>query len=343
LLARLIKRNASEIPIVGCLELCPEIISLGELLVEIMRKDLDVPHNVPGVYLGPYPSGAPAIFIDAAASLGAQTGFIGVVGEDEFGELLLDRLKKDGVDISHIRVAKGYTTGTAFNMYYSSGSRKFIFHLRHAAAGQLSPEDIEEEYVSSSKYVHVMGSALALSGSSRKACYKAAEKARDSGVTVTFDPNLRPELLDIETIRKICKPLLEAGRVVLPSRDEAKALTGISNPVGSGRELLKMGPEMAVIKMGAKGALAVTCDETVFEPAFKVSEVDPTGAGDVYDAAFVYGLLRDWPLRRTLEFAGAAGAIKVTKLGPMSGPTSLEEIEGFVKKTAKTAVSEGLL
>jgi len=311
-------------------------------LVEIMRKDLDVPHSVLGVYLGPYPSGAPAIFIDAAANLGAETGFIGVVGEDEFGELLLDRLGKDGVDTSHIRVAKGYTTGTAFNMYYSSGARKFLFHLRHAAAGQLAPRDIDEDYVSSSKFVHVMGSALALSDSSRKACYSAAEIAEDSGVAVTFDPNLRPELLDIETIRKICKPLLKVSRVVLPSRDESKALTGISDPAESGRALLDMGPEMAVVKMGAKGALAVTRDETVFEPAFRVSEVDPTGAGDVYDAAFVYGLLRDWPLRRTMEFAGAAGAIKVTKQGPMSGPASLEEVEEFIKKTAKTAVSEDL-
>ncbi|MCD6089396.1 sugar kinase, partial [Candidatus Bathyarchaeota archaeon] len=97
-----------------------EVVSLGEILVEIMRKDRDVPHNVPAVYLGPYPSGAPAIFIDTAAKLGLKSGFIGAVGDDDFGTLLIEKLREDGVDVSRIRVVKGYTTGTTFVMYYSS-------------------------------------------------------------------------------------------------------------------------------------------------------------------------------------------------------------------------------
>jgi len=315
--------------------MCPDIIALGEILVEIMRKDRNVPHSIPGVYLGPYPSGAPAIFIDAAANLGAESGFIGVVGEDEFGELLLHRLRKDGVDTSHMRVGKGYTTGTAFVMYYSSGVRKFVFHLRHSAAGQLSPDDLENEYISDSKLLHVMGSSLAVSESSRTACYKAVEMAQDSGVTVTFDPNLRPELLDVETIRKICEPVLRVSRVVFPSSNEAATLTGTLEPVEAGRRLIEIGPEIAVIKMGDRGAAVVTREETLFEPAFEVSEVDPTGAGDIYDAAFACGLLKGWSLTKTMGFAGAAGAMKVTKFGPMSGPCSINEVEEFIKKTSK--------
>jgi len=313
----------------------PEITALGEILVEIMRKNQNVPHNVSGIYLGPYPSGAPAIFIDAAANLGANTSFIGVIGNDEFGKLLLNRLRTDGVDIRHIRVAEGYTTGTAFVMYYSTGERKFIFHLRHSAAGQLSPEDVDETVISSSRFLHLMGSSLAVSESSKKACYKAAEIAQRSGVTITFDPNLRPELLDVKMIRKICSPLIEASKVVLPSKTEATALTGIQDPVKAGKKLLEKGPEIAVIKMGGDGAIAVTRDDVLFEPAFDVQEVDPTGAGDVYDAAFVYGLLKGWALERIMEFAGAAGAIKVTKFGPMSCPSSKEEVERFIKKAKK--------
>jgi len=317
----------------------PQVVTLGEILVEIMRKDRDVPHNVPGVYLGPYPSGAPAIFIDSMANLGVSSGFIGVVGEDEFGELLLNRLRRDGVDTSHIRVAKGYTTGIAFVMYYSFGARKFIFHLHHSAAGQLSPNDVKEDYITRSKVLHVMGSSLAVSESCRNACYKAVEIAKDSDVTITFDPNLRPELLDVETIRKICEPIIKSCRIILPSIDEAVALTGIKDPVASGKRLVEMGPEIAVIKMGDKGAVTVAGEKVFFEPPFEVCEVDPTGAGDVYDAAFVYGfLLRNWSLDKTLEFAGAAGAIKVTRFGPMNGPSSVGEIEEFVKKGRKKMV-----
>ena len=315
-----------------------DVISLGEMLVEVMRRDLDVPHGVPGVYLGPYPSGAPAIFIDAAANLGLNSGFIGVVGDDEFGELLTNRLNRDGVDIIHVRVARGYTTGIAFVMYFSSGERRFVFHLRHSAAGQLSPDDVKEEYISKARFLHVMGSSLAINESCRESCYKAVEIAKNSGVTITFDPNLRPELLDVETIREICEPVIKASLVVLPSKDEATALTGVADPLEAGMRMLNMGPKITVIKMGRNGALAVTKDETFFEASFKVEEVDPTGAGDVYDAAFIYGLMKGWPLPRIMEFASAAGAIKVTRFGPMEGPTSAEEIEKFIAKTEKRKV-----
>lgn len=229
---------------------------MGEILVEIMRRDVDTAHSVNGVYMGPYPSGAPAIFIDAVANLRASTSFIGVIGCDDFGKLPLRHLGRDGVDIKRIRVAKGYTTGTAFVMYHSSGARRFVFYLRHSA-GQLSPDDVEADLISKRKILHVMGSSLAVSKSSGKACYKAAEIARDSNGIITFDPNLRPELLGIETIRKICKPLIKASRAILPSREEATTLTGSRDPAAAAGKLIGQGPEIAVIRMGAGGALGV--------------------------------------------------------------------------------------
>jgi len=315
--------------------MCPNVLSLGEILVEIMRKKRDVPHNVPGEYLGPFPSGAPAIFIDSVARLGESAGFIGVVGDDDFGKMLINRLKSDGVDVRYIRVLPGYTTGTAFVMYYSTGERKFIFHLRHAAAGQLCPEDIDPDYIKSAKVLHVMGSALAVSNSSKEAVYKAVEVAYENGVTITFDPNLRPELLSIEYIREICKPVLEKSKVVLPSGTEATVLTGEEDPVKAGTKLVESGVEIAVIKLGAKGSIAVSEEGVISVPAYEVEEVDPTGAGDIYDGAFVIGMLRGWSLERTLDFANAAGAIKVTRFGPMEGPLSFGEVVEFMSRARK--------
>ncbi len=314
----------------------PDVIAIGEILVEIMRKKRDVPHYVPGEYLGPFPSGAPAIFIDTVARLGASAGFIGVVGDDDFGKMLIERLRGDGVDIRYLRVLRGYTTGTAFVMYYSTGERKFVFHLRHAAAGQLSPDDVDPEYVGSAKFLHIMGSALAVSNSSREACYKAAKEARKRGVKITFDPNLRPELLEVETIRRICAPVLALSDIIMPSETEAYALTGEKDPLKAAEYLMKYGAEMVVIKRGAEGSVLITQDGRVIEePAFEVEEVDPTGAGDVFDGAFVVGLLKGWDLRRVLEFANAAGAIKVTRFGPMEGPTDIDEVLQFIKKAKK--------
>ena len=310
-----------------------DVMTIGECLVEIMRDKRDVPHSVPGTYLGPYPSGAPAIFADACARLGLRSGIIGAVGRDDFGKLLVERLRGDGVEVSRLKVLDDRTTGVAFVTYFSTGSRQFIFHIKHAAAGQIYPEDVDPEYVRRFKLLHIMGSSLSINDNCREACYKAVEIAKRSGMTITFDPNLRPELLDVSTIRSICKPVLEAAKVVLPSGVEAEALTGVSDPVKAGRKLLEHGPELAVIKLGEKGSIAVTRDGVVEASAIRVREVDPTGAGDVYDAAFVLGLLEGWPLNKILSFANAAGAIKVTRFGPMEGPLSRGEVEELLKRS----------
>ncbi|RLF20686.1 MAG: sugar kinase [Thermoprotei archaeon] len=311
----------------------PNVISLGELLVEIMRRDRDVPHDVPGVYLGPFPSGAPAIFIDTVARLGESAGFIGVVGDDDFGKMLLRRLREDGVDVSRIKVLPGYTTGTAFVMYYSTGERKFIFHLRHAAAGQLKEEDIDPDYISEARVIHISGSALSINENCRKACYKAVDIAYRKGVIVSFDPNLRPELLDVVTIRNICKPILQKCNIIMPSINEIEAFVGKLKAREAAEEFVRKGVDIAVIKMGSRGALALTQEGKLVEvKAFKVKEVDPTGAGDVFDGAFIVAYLKGWDLEKVLEFANAAGAIKVTRFGPMEGPLNMKEVMEFIRK-----------
>jgi len=308
-----------------------DVLTLGECLVEIMRNKQDVPHSIPGVYLGPYPSGAPAIFADSCARFGLRTALIGAVGEDDFGHIIIDRLKKSGVDVRKIKILGDYTTGVAFISYYSTGHRQFIYHVRHAASGQIFQEDVDPLWIEETKVLHIMGSTLAVNENCREACYKAVELARKRGKLITFDPNIRPELLDPEVIRDIAQPVLETAKIVLPSATEAETLTGISDPIEAGRELLREGPEVAVIKIGERGSVAIT-DKQVFKmPAFKVEEIDPTGAGDVYDAAFIYGILQGWPIDETLRFANAAGAIKVTRFGPMEGPTSLMEVQNFLK------------
>jgi sugar/nucleoside kinase (ribokinase family) len=204
-----------------------DVISLGELLVEIMRKEVDQPLDKPADFVGPFPSGAPAIFIDAVARLGRSAGFVGVLGNDDFGKCILDRLSRDKVDSTHVKVMDGYSTAVAFVTYFSDGSRKFLFHIPHAAAGQLNPDQIEPEYFRPAKFLHLMGSALSVNEGSREACYKAMNLVREGGGRISFDPNLRPELLSIERIREICQPVLRVCNIVMPSGEEARMLAGV--------------------------------------------------------------------------------------------------------------------
>ncbi len=314
--------------------MCPEIICLGELLVEIMRAEINTPHGEIGaIYRGPFPSGAPAIFIDSAARMAKPfkltTGYIGVIGDDEFGYSIVEKLKEDGVDISQIRVINGKTTGIAFNQYNSDGSRKFIFAA--GAAGETSPDDIKEDYFSDIKSLHIMGSGLSISENSREACYKALKiaKEKNPNVIISFDPNLRPEMLDIEIILKICKPVLKSTKILLPSGEEAEMLAEIKGEKDACQRLLDMGPEIVVLKQGKDGSTIFTKDNLngIRIPGFKVKEIDPTGAGDSFGGAFIVGYLAGWDLHKTAKFANAVGALKVEYFGPMPDTSYDEAIE----------------
>jgi len=310
-----------------------DVISLGEMLVEVMRKEIDKPLDKPADFIGPFPSGAPAIFIDAAARIGCSTGFIGVVGDDDFGKCLLDRFKRDKIDSTHVQVRDDRTTAVAFVMYNSDGSRKFLYHIPRAAAGELNPDMIDSEYIKSAKFLHLMGSVLSTNEDCRTACYKAMKLMKEGGGKVTFDPNLRPELLGIDKVREICQPVLEICDVVMPSGEEARMLAGTEGSDDDAcHALLAKGASIVALKRGEKGSVIYTKDEKIVVPSFKVTEIDPTGAGDCFDAGFIYGMLEGWELEKTARFANAIGALGTTKKGPMEGAPTLEEALEFMKK-----------
>ncbi len=307
-----------------------QVVSMGELLVEIMRENIDEPLAVKGTFLGPFASGAPAIFIDAIARLGISSGFIGSVGRDDFGKLIINRLKEDGVDTTYVQSLDNYTTGVAFVTYYNDGTRQFIYHIPQAASGRISETQLNRDYLSGISYLHIMGSTLSINDSWRRCCYRAVEIVRDSGGKISFDPNLRPELLPIEKIREICVPILSSCDVILPSGEEARMLTGIEDIDRACRRLLEWGPKVVALKLGKKGSCIYTKEEKLKIPSFLVNEMDPTGAGDCFDAAFIAGLLKGWPIKRVAKFANAAGALAVAKKGPMEGAPYLREVERMV-------------
>ncbi|MEA1965158.1 MAG: sugar kinase [Candidatus Aerophobetes bacterium] len=315
-----------------------EVGCVGDLLVEIMREKVDEPLDISGKFVGPFPSGASGIFIDTIAKLGVKAGFVGAVGKDDFGELIIGRLKKDKVDTSHIKMLDDYTTGVAFVTYFSDGSRKFIYHSSKAATGQIYPEDIKEDYFSKLKYLHIVGSTMSINENCREACQKAAGIVKESGGKVSFDPNFRPELLSEKEIREFFNPILSSSDVVLPTIEEAMVLTEKKNLKEACREILKKGPEIVAVKQGKEGSSIFSFDEELHIPAFEVKEIDPTGAGDCYCAGFIAGILKGMELKEAARFANAVGALAVTKKGPMEGAPTLEEVKKKIKIQARRRI-----
>lgn len=309
-----------------------DIVVVGEALVEIMRPGVDRPLYETGQFLGPYPSGASAIFADAAAKLGARVGFVGAVGDDDFGRCIRERLEADGVDLRHLKVVPDRMTGVAFVTYFSDGSRKFIYNVREGAPSALDADQIRPEYFAGVRWLHLMGFALTISEGSRRACYEAVARVKRAGGRISLDPNLRPEVLGVEAIRELCRPVLEAAEVVLPSGTEAQLLAGVDDTESAVHALLTQGPRIVALKQGERGSTVYTRSVKVVVPPFRVVEVDPTGAGDCYGAAFVVGLLEGWGLTRTARFANAVGALATTRQGPMEGTFTRAQVEAFMSE-----------
>ncbi len=294
------------------------VVSIGELIVEVMRKRVDSPLHRADDFTGPFPSGAPAIFIDQVARLGHQAAFVGAVGDDDFGRCLLDRFATDGVDASAVARVDGVATGVAFVTYFSDGSRRFIFHIGNSAAGRM-PE-VEPTMFDDADWLHICGSTLSAGEGMRKACYDAVELAVEAGAKVSFDPNLRPELLGGEdALRQVCSPVIDAASLVLPSATEAELLTATATAADACRALLDRGVDVIGLKRGSEGCTVYSGLEVIDVPAFEVEAVDPTGAGDCFDAGFVCGLLEGLSLEAVGRLANACGALGATAQGPMEG------------------------
>ena len=306
----------------------PEVISMGNMLVEIMRIQLDEPLNQAGTFTGPYPSGDTPIYVDSVARLGHPAGFIGAVGRDDFGRCLLDRFERDGVDFTCGKELPDQTTGVAFVAYFKDGSRKFIFHMRYSAAGKLAPDYLQADYLQHAKWLHLTGCNLAMSESSMHACYQAMQMLSPAA-HVSFDPNIRPELLSVAEIRELCRPVIQRADFIFPSLGEAAMLTGAPDDETGIQHWLAQG-KTVVLKMGSHGSRIYHQGEVIETPAFTVPEVDPTGAGDSFSAAFTGAMLEGMPLALAGRFANAVGALAVTKKGPMEGAPTRAEVQEFL-------------
>lgn len=314
------------------------ILTIGEILVEIMATEKGDGFLEPVSLIGPFPSGAPAIFIDQAAKFGQPAAIIGCVGADDFGRVNLDRLRRDGVDVEGVRIDPEMATGSAFVRYRPDGSRAFVYNIKHSAAGAISLGAAAKAVLDRSDHLHVMGTALS-SPNIVEVVLGAAQTIKARGGTISFDPNLRPEILNLPGLREACETLFRCCDLFLPSGVELYLFTKAKEEKAAVAEILDRGVRAIVHKRGADGATYFDSATQLAQPGFKVEEVDPTGAGDCFGATFVSCWLRGLPPARCLAYAAASGALAVTRQGPMEGAASQADLDAFLAAQPKKLAS----
>ncbi|MED2974121.1 sugar kinase [Fictibacillus sp. B-59209] len=302
-----------------------EILTLGEIVVEIMAKEVNQTFEQTGVFQGPYASGAPAIFINQAAKIGSKAGIISTIGSDAFGKLNHNKLREDGVDVSLISITDQLTTGVAFVTYKENGDREFIFHLQNSASSLIGPDNIQEEFFKECNYFHIMGSAL-FNKNIRSAVKKAIEICRRTNTKISFDPNIRRELLYDPEMRECLEYVLDHCDIFLPGGEELELLVNAKDEDGAIAHLFDKGIEYVVVKNGRKGCRAYSREGTFSIDPIQVVEVDPTGAGDCFGGTLISCLNKGLEFKESVIYANKAGALAVTKKGPMEGNTTWDQL-----------------
>jgi tagatose kinase len=309
-----------------------KVLTVGEILVEIVATTKGDGFREAQPLLGPFPSGAPAIFIDQVGRLGTPAAIVSRVGDDDFGRLNLDRLTEDGVDVSGIDVATGESTGSAFVRYRPDGGRAFVYNIAHSATGRLTLTPAAEALMDSCDHMHVMGTALSAPGLAHVA-REAVARVKARGGTLSFDPNLRAEIMNTPGLREALDEVLSRCDLFLPSGEEIFLFTEAHDEDAAVKELLDRGIGDVVVKRGNEGASHFDRNGRTDAAPLPVEEVDPTGAGDCFGGAFVSFWLAGESPETALRYANAAGAHAVTKVGPMEGAATRDELDALLGST----------
>ncbi|WP_067099067.1 sugar kinase [Marinomonas atlantica] len=306
-----------------------EVLTLGEILVEVMAKNIGQTFTKAGEFLGPFPSGAPAIFINQVAKMGVPATMIGCVGKDDFGKVCLTRLEESGVDCRLIETHEDRPTGTAFVTYHQDGNRDFIFNIQHSAASLCRLNSAAIMALQNCSVFHIMGSSINtpdMIGLVRS----AIALVKEGGGLISFDPNVRKELLKDPVVVGFFNEVLSKTDIFMPSGDELLALTNTESVESALKALWVIGVREVVLKKGQQGCDYFDRNNVISKPSFSVKEVDATGAGDTFGGTFVACRVLGYPPERSLQLANAAGALAVSSMGPMEGAAREGELDVFI-------------
>jgi ribokinase len=252
-----------------------------------------------------------------ASRLGVKSEFVGAIGFDAFGRVLLEELEHEGVEVTHVKVLAAINSGLTLLAVNRKG--QVIMFGYTGASDMLYPSDLNESCISSSEHVHITGLSL-------DTAVAAARMAREAGVIVSFDPGRIMSSLGIAEL----SPLLKNVHQILLNHDEARQLTGKHSLHDAARILFNAGPKIVIIKRGSEGVFAAGPDGKFSTPVYAVKVVDTTGAGDAFSAGFITAQLEGKNLKESVEFANATANLKITKIGARALPTR-KAVEKFLR------------
>lgn len=314
-----------------------DVVALGEMLIDYTQSGT----TETGIRtFEENPGGAPGNMAVAVAKLGRKVSFVGKVGTDLQGELLIDTLKNNQVDVFGMVQDERYFTTLAFVQINEKGERKFSFARKPGADTRLEECELKSEILTDAKVFH-FGSLSLTEEPSRGTTWAAAKMAKDAGAVISYDPNYR-ELLwsSREAAMEQMRSVVGLVDIMKISDEETELLTGKESPEEASQCLLDQGVKVVVVTLGGEGAFLRTKDGTVKVSGYKVQPVDTTGAGDSFWGGFVYSIVNSGKelvdltveeLGRFVKFGNALASLCVEKRGGIPAMPELAAVEERLK------------
>lgn len=306
------------------------VICLGEALIDFIPLDSE------NLTYQKAPGGAPANVAVGISKLGGKAAFIGKVGDDVLGHFLKETLEGYGVDTAPLFMTNEARTGVTFVTLEPSGERSFSFYIDPSADRFLRKEDLDPSLFKNNKIFH-FGSISLISEPSRSATLWAIDKAKEAGMLVSYDPNLRLGLWESEDqARETILSVLPSADILKVSDEELTFLTGDAS-LEKGLAKLPEVP-LALLTLGGEGSIYSFKGETGKVPALRCQVVDTTGAGDAFVSGILYSINEspkplashsEQEIREMVRFASISGGLATTKKGAMAGLPKLDEIRNY--------------
>ncbi len=288
----------------------------------------------------PMPGGAPANVAVAARRLGFSAAFIGKVGDDPFGRLLIDSLQSEGVETRGMRIDPEIRTTLAFIAMPDAQSTEFLFYRHPGADMRLRPDELDEKLPAGARAFH-FGSISLGTEPIHSATLRAIKLAREAGALVSLDVNYRPGLWSgPEAAASAVRAVLPFVHLVKVNQAELVLLTGTDDPVAGSEAICHVGPTTCIVTLGADGSWYRVGAAARFAPAFAVHAVDATGCGDGFMAGVLVRLIAagdEWPaclkedtLGPAVRYGNAVGALTATQRGAIPALPTAAEVAAFL-------------
>jgi 2-dehydro-3-deoxygluconokinase len=308
----------------------PEVLTIGETMAVLTPSRPGRLASTRTLHLGV--GGAESNVAISLVHLGVTAGWISALGRDELGDLVLNSVRGEGVDCSRV-TRSAAPTGLYLRDEAGNGQVRAFYYRGGSAASAMGPNQLDEDYVRSSRFLHLTGITLALSRSCEELVHAAARMARRCGVSVSLDVNYRGKLWTAQQARAAIDALLPHVDILFAGEDEAALLWPEAGDAWLER-MAAAGPAEVVLKRGAEGAVGWHAGHGFDAPGLPVTVRDTVGAGDAFAAGYLAASCWKLPVPQRLRYGNAMGAFTVSTWGDCENAPRREELEAFMEQRA---------